>query len=29
MSIYKLKRRLSFKGRSYALPVLERLKSAA
>jgi putative transposase len=29
VSIYKLKRHLSFKGRSYALPVLERLKSVA
>ena len=29
LSIYKLKRQLSFKGRSYVLPALERLKSGA
>ncbi len=29
LSIYKLKRQLSFKGRSFALPALERLRSAA
>jgi hypothetical protein len=29
LSIYKLKRRLSFKGRSHALPSLERLRRAA
>jgi hypothetical protein len=29
VSIYKLKRRLSFKGRSVTLPALERLRSAA
>ena len=29
LSIYKRKRRLSFKGRSLALPALERLRSAA
>jgi hypothetical protein len=29
LSIYKLKRQLSFKGRSYVLPALERLKSLA
>jgi putative transposase len=29
LSIYKLKRLLSFKGQSYALPALERLKRAA
>ncbi len=29
LSIYKLKRQLSFKGRSCALPALERLKRAA
>jgi hypothetical protein len=29
LSIYKLKRRLSFKGRSVALPALERLRRAA
>jgi putative transposase len=29
LSIYQLKRRLSFKGRSMALPALERLRSAA
>jgi putative transposase len=29
LSIYKLKRRLSFQGRSVALPALERLRSAA
>ena len=29
LSIYKLKRQLSFKGRSYALPSLERLRRAA
>jgi hypothetical protein len=29
LSIYKLKRHLSFQGRSLALPALERLRSAA
>jgi hypothetical protein len=29
LSIYKLKRHLSFQGRSVALPALERLRSAA
>jgi hypothetical protein len=29
LSIYKLKRQLSFQGRSLTLPMLERLKSAA
>jgi hypothetical protein len=29
LSIDKLKRQLSFKGRSFALPVLERLRGAA
>ena len=29
LSIYKLKRQLTFKGRSWALPALERLKRAA
>jgi putative transposase len=29
LSIYKLKRHLSFKGRSHVLPALERLRSAA
>lgn len=29
LSIYKLKRQLSSKGRSHALPALERLRSAA
>jgi hypothetical protein len=29
LSIYKLKRQLSFKGRAYALPSLEQLRQAA
>jgi hypothetical protein len=29
LSIYKLKRRLSFRGRSFTLPALERLREAA
>jgi hypothetical protein len=29
LSLYNLKRQLSFKGRSYALPALERLRSVA
>jgi hypothetical protein len=29
LSIYKLTRRLSFRGRSHALPSLERLRRAA
>jgi hypothetical protein len=29
LSIYQLKRQLSFKGRSLALPSLERLRQAA
>jgi putative transposase len=29
LSIYKLKRRLSFQGRSYTLPAMERLREAA
>ncbi|HZC00803.1 MAG TPA: transposase, partial [Gammaproteobacteria bacterium] len=29
LSIYKLKRQLSFKGRSLALPALERIRGAA
>jgi hypothetical protein len=29
LSLYKLKRRLSFKGRSHALPALERLRRVA
>jgi len=29
LSIHKLKRQLSFKGCSFALPVLERLRGAA
>jgi hypothetical protein len=29
LSIYKLKRQLSFKGRSYILPSLERLRRSA
>jgi Transposase DDE domain len=29
LSIYKLKRQLSFKGRAHALPALERLRRAA
>jgi hypothetical protein len=29
LTIYKLKRQLSFKGRSHALPSLERLRRAA
>ncbi|MDQ3831908.1 MAG: hypothetical protein M3361_21975, partial [Candidatus Tectomicrobia bacterium] len=29
LSIYKLKRQLSFRGRDFVLPALERLRSAA
>jgi hypothetical protein len=29
LSIYKIKRQLSFQGRSVALPALERLRQAA